>query len=267
MQLTDKEFSWIVSYVHKRYGINLSQKRVLIAGRLENYLLRNGYQNYSEYFTKVEQDPNGEEATNMINVLTTNHTFFMRESLHFDYMKNVALPWVKQHATSKKDVRIWSAAASTGEEPYAIAMVLKDFFGLDTQWNTQLLATDLSTRVLNHAIEGKYLAEQIAPLPDKWKRAHFTRISNEEYEVKKLLTKVNDFRQFNPMDDIKFKGLFHIVFLRNVMIYFDEQTKRNLLNRIYNHMENGGFLFIGTTESIDKTGTNFKYVQPSVYRK
>ena len=248
MQLTDKEFSWIVSYVHKRYGINLSQKRVLIAGRLENYLLRNGYQNYSEY-------------------LTTNHTFFMRESLHFDYMKNVALPWVKQHATSKKDVRIWSAAASTGEEPYAIAMVLKDFFGLDTQWNTQLLATDLSTRVLNHAIEGKYLAEQIAPLPDKWKRAHFTRISNEEYEVKKELKKDVVFRQFNLMDDIKFKGLFHIVFLRNVMIYFDEQTKRNLLNRIYNHMENGGFLFIGTTESIDKTGTNFKYVQPSVYRK
>ena len=191
----------------------------------------------------------------------------MRESLHFDYMKNVALPWVKQHATSKKDVRIWSAAASTGEEPYAIAMVLKDFFGLDTQWNTQLLATDLSTRVLNHAIEGKYLAEQIAPLPDKWKRAHFTRISNEEYEVKKELKKDVVFRQFNLMDDIKFKGLFHIVFLRNVMIYFDEQTKKNLLNRIYNHMENGGFLFIGTTESIDKTGTNFKYVQPSVYRK
>ena len=79
MQLTDKEFSWIVSYVHKRYGINLSQKRVLIAGRLENYLLRNGYQNYSEYFTKVEQDPNGEEATNMINVLTTNHTYIFYE--------------------------------------------------------------------------------------------------------------------------------------------------------------------------------------------
>ena len=109
--------------------------------------------------------------------------------------------------------------------------------------------------------------QQIAPLPDKWKRAHFTRISNEEYEVKKELKKDVVFRQFNLMDDIKFKGLFHIVFLRNVMIYFDEQTKRNLLNRIYNHMENGGFLFIGTTESIDKTGTNFKYVQPSVYRK
>ena len=265
--ITESEFRRVVVYIKRTTGIDLGEKRILVNGRLENYLLRNGYHSYDEYMAKVEHDPAGREARNLVNALTTNHTFFMRESLHFDYMKNVALPWVKQHATSKKDVRIWSAAASTGEEPYAIAMVLKDFFGLDTQWNTQLLATDLSTRVLNHAIEGKYLAEQIAPLPDKWKRAHFTRISNEEYEVKKELKKDVVFRQFNLMDDIKFKGLFHIVFLRNVMIYFDEQTKRNLLNRIYNHMENGGFLFIGTTESIDKTGTNFKYVQPSVYRK
>lgn len=267
MQLTDKEFSWIVSYIRERYGINLSQKRVLIAGRLENYLLRNGYQSYSEYLAKVEKDPGGQEATNMINVLTTNHTFFMRESMHFDYMQKVALPWIKQHAAKRKDVRIWSAAASTGEEPYTIAMVLRDFFGLDTQWNTQLLATDISTRVLNHAVEGVYLAEQIAPLPDKWKRAHFSRISDEEYRVKNELKKQVVFRQFNLMDDITFKGLFHIVFLRNVMIYFDENTKKKLLTRIYDHMENGGFLFIGTTESIDKSATKFKYVQPSVYRK
>jgi len=267
MQLTDKEFSWIVSYVHGKYGINLSQKRVLIAGRLENYLLKNGYQSYSEYIAKVEQDPAGEEATNMINVLTTNHTFFMREPVHFEYMQKVALPWIKQSAAAKKDARVWSAAASTGEEPYVVAMILKEFFGMDPGWNTQVLATDLSTRVLKHAIEGKYLAEQIAPLPDKWKRKYFTRVSNEEYQVKAELRKELVFRQFNLMDDIKFKGLFHIVFLRNVMIYFDEDTKTKLLNRIYSHMEQGGFLFIGTTESIDKVATPFKYVQPSIYMK
>jgi len=267
MQLTDKEFSWIVSYIQGRYGINLSQKRVLIAGRLENYLLRNGYQSYSEYLAKVEQDPGGKEAANMINVLTTNHTFFMREPIHFDYMQKIALPWIKQHAASKKDVRIWSAAASTGEEPYTIAMVLKDFFGLDTNWDMQLLATDISTKVLNHAIEGRYLAEQIAPLPGKWKRAYFKRVSEEEFQIKDELKKQVVFRQFNLMDDIKFKGLFHIVFLRNVMIYFNDNTKKQLLERIYDHMENGGYIFIGTTESIDKAATGFKYVQPSIYRK
>ena len=146
-------------------------------------------------------------------------------------------------------------------------MVLKEFFGMDPGWNTQVLATDLSTRVLKHAMEGKYLAEHITPLPDKWKRKYFTRISNEEYQVKAELRKELVFRQFNLMDEIKFKGLFHIVFLRNVMIYFDEDTKTKLLNRIYNHMEQGGFLFIGTTESIDKVATPFKYVQPSIYRK
>lgn len=267
MQLTDREFSWIVSYVHKNYGINLSQKRVLITGRLQNYLLRNGYQSYSEYLAKVEKDPKGQEAINLINVLTTNHTYFMRESVHFEYMKKVVLPWVKQYTISKKDVRIWSAAASTGEEPYALAMLLREFFGPESGWDMQLLATDLSTRVLKHAMEGKYLTEQISPLPDKWKKKYFKRISEEEYQVKDELRKQVVFRQFNLMDEIKFKGMFHIVFLRNVMIYFDDDTKKALLERIYDHMENGGYIFIGTTESIDKTATRFKYVQPSIYRK
>lgn len=267
MQLTDREFSWIVSYVHEHYGINLSQKRVLIAGRLQNYLLRNGYHSYSEYLTKVENDPKGKEAINMINVLTTNHTYFMRESVHFDYMTKVALPWVRQYAKVSKDVRTWSAAASTGEEPYTLAILLKEFFGLDANWNTQLLATDLSTRVLKHAMDGKYLAEHIAPIPDHWKKNYFNRISEEEYQVKDELRKQVVFKQFNLMEEIKFKGLFHIVFLRNVMIYFDEETKKALLERIYDHMENGGYIFIGTTESIDKAATKFKYVQPSIYRK
>ncbi len=267
MQLTDKEFLWIVSYVHEKYGINLSQKRVLITGRLQNYLLRNGYQSYSEYLAKVEQDPKGKEAVNLINVLTTNHTYFMRESVHFDYMNKVALPWVKQYAAAKKDVRIWSAAASTGEEPYALAMLLREFFELDKGWDIQLLATDLSTRVLKHAMEGKYLAEQISPLPEKWKKKYLKRISEEEYQVTEEVRKQVVFRQFNLMDNIKFKGMFHIVFLRNVMIYFDDDTKKSLLKRIYDRMENGGYIFIGTTESIDKAATQFKYVQPSIYRK
>ena len=123
-----------------------------------------------------------------------------------------------------------------------------------TQWNTQLLATDLSTRVLNHAIEGKYLAEQIAPLPDKWKRAHFTRISNEEYEVKKELKKDVVFRQFNLMDDIKFKGLFHIVFLRNVMIYFTEEAKDEIYKKFNDSLKKDGILFVGSTEQIISPG-------------
>ncbi|MDD7403506.1 MAG: protein-glutamate O-methyltransferase CheR [Butyribacter sp.] len=268
MRLSDEEFFRIVHYVRSRYGIDLSHKRTLITGRLENYLLREGYQSYREYISLVEQNPNGEEAHNLINVLTTNHTYFMREWLHFEYLQKEVLPWIKAKEEKKaRDVRIWSAASSTGEEPYTIEMVLNDFFSLDNRWDTQVLATDISTRVLQKAKSGIYLGEQIQPLPETWKRRYFKAINEEEYQVVPSLRKQIVFRQFNLMDEIPFKGQFHVVFLRNVMIYFEEETKRQLLKRIYNHMADGGYLFIGTTESIDKTATDFRYIRPSVYRK
>lgn len=268
MRLSDSEFYQIVNYVKGRYGIDLSQKRTLITGRLENYLLREGYQSYNEYIRAVEKNPNGMEAKNLVNVLTTNHTYFMREWLHFEYLQKVALPWIKSKEEGKsKDVRIWSAASSTGEEPYTMAMILNDFFSLDVSWDTQVLATDISTKVLEKAKSGIYLEEQIKPLPETWKRRYFKAINSDEFQAIPALRKQIVFRQFNLMDEITFKGLFHVVFLRNVMIYFDEETKRKLLNRIYQHMENGGYLFIGTTESIDKASTDFQYIKPSIYRK
>lgn len=268
MRLSDNEFLHIVNYVRGRYGIDLSHKRTLITGRLENFLLREGYQSYAEYIRLVEKNPNGPEAGNLINVLTTNHTYFMRESLHFDYLQRNVLPWLKEKQEKKnKDVRIWSAASSTGEEAYTIEMVLNDYFSLDSQWDTQILATDISTKVLQKAKSGIYLGEQLQPLPENWKRRYFRAVNQEEYQVIPSLRKQIVFRQFNLMDEIPFRGLFHVVFLRNVMIYFEEETKRRLLQRIYEHMENGGYLFIGTTESIDKTVTDFKYISPSIYRK
>lgn len=268
MQLTDMEFEHIVSYVKNRYGIELGQKRVLITGRLENYLLRNGYNSYGEYIRKVEQDPEEPEAKKLINVLTTNHTYFMREFEHFEYMRKVILPWIQKMEENRgKDIRIWSAASSTGEEPYTIEMVLNDFFSLEKAWDTQILATDISTQVLLKAKQGIYLREQIEPLPDAWKRRYFKNLNGEQYQICKELRQKIVFRTFNLMDDIPFRGRFHIVFLRNVMIYFDENTKRKLLDRIYDHMAEGGYLFIGTTESIDKAATRFQYIRPSIYRK
>jgi len=268
LQLSDNEFQHIVGYVRQKYGINLSQKRTLISGRLENYLLRNGYKSYGDYIQVVEQNPGGKEAANLINVLTTNHTYFMREFIHFEFMQKNILPWIYEtQGKRKKDVRIWSAASSTGEEPYTIQMVLRDFFQMDEAWDTQILATDISTEVLQKAKSGVYLAEQIQPLPDKWKKKYFQEIGFEQYQVKEEIRKKIVFRPFNLMQDIPFKGMFQVVFLRNVMIYFEEETKRQLLDRIYEHMEPGGYLFIGTTESIDKSAVRFEYVQPSIYQK
>ncbi len=266
--ITDKEFNRIVTYVKSNFGIDLSQKRVLIAGRLENYILRNGYSNYDEYMQEVESDPSGKEAENLINVLTTNHTYFMRESAHFDYLRQVVLPQLKQSEAAHKDLRIWSAASSTGEEPYTLAMILMDFFGIEhSQWDTKVLATDISTKVLEHAVKGVYLKEDIEPLPPKWKQRYFKMINTEEYRAKDVLRQEVIFRQFNLMNPLPFRKKFHVVFLRNVMIYFEDDTKYRLIQRIYDHMEPGGYLFIGTTEGLNKNKTRFRYVQPSVYRK
>lgn len=267
MKLTEKEFNWIVSYMRNRYGIELGHKRVLIEGRLENHLLKNGYASYGEFIKEIVDSPDGTQAMDVVNILTTNHTFFMREFMHFEYMNRYVLPWIRQTKAATKDVRVWSAAASTGEEPYTIAMVLRDYFGMEPGWDTQLLATDISMEVLKKASAGIYLEEQIQNLPERWKRQYFKRIDAERFKVSNELRKQIVFKNFNLMDNITFKGKFQVVFLRNVMIYFEDETKKFLLRNIYDHMENGGYLFIGTTESIDKVKSGFRYVQPSIYRK
>ena len=236
--ITEQEFHRIVVYVKQKYGIDLTGKQILVNGRMENYLLRNGYSGYDEYMTKVEKNPKGEEARNLINVLTTNHTYFMREFEHMDFMRKVVLPQIKAKEAGKRDVRIWSAASSTGEEPYTIAMVLKDFFGLDHKmWDTRVLATDLSTKVLEQAQRGKYLKEQIDPLPEGWKRRFFKRVNELEYQVTPELKQELIFRQFNLMNPFPFRKKFHVVFMRNVMIYFDDNTKLQLLRKVYDYLE------------------------------
>lgn len=266
--ITDSEFHRVVHYVKQTTGIDLSEKRVLINGRLENYILRNGYNGFDDYMAKVEHEPAGKEARNLINALTTNHTYFMREFEHMDYLKKNVLPQIKAKEAARKDVRIWSAASSTGEEPYTIAMVLKDFFGMDhSGWDTRVLATDLSTKVLQQAQRGKYLKEQIDPLPENWKRRYFKRLNGLEYQAAPELKKEVIFRQFNLMNPFPFRKKFHVVFMRNVMIYFDDATKQELLRKVYDYLEPGGYLFVGTTESIDRKGNNFQYIEPSIYRK
>lgn len=266
--ITDSEFQRIVVYMKKNFGIDLSQKRVLVSGRLENYILRNGYANYNEYISKVEKNPKGPEATDIVNVLTTNHTYFMRESAHFEYMRRIALPWAKAKAASTRDLRVWCGASSTGEEPYTLAMVIRDFFGFDHKgWDTRILATDISTRVLEHAAKGIYMKEEIEPLPENWKRHYFKPMGQDRVAVTDELKKEVIYRQFNLMNPFPFKKKFHIIFLRNVMIYFEDDTKNELLRKVYDSLEPGGYLFIGTTESLDRKRLQFQYVQPSIYRK
>jgi len=269
IKLTEEEFLRIHRFMKSRYGINLDRKKEIVQGRLENYIRALGVQNYHEYMNLVENDITGRMEKELVNYITTNHTFFMREFEHFEYLKQVVLPQLKRKEEAKKDLCIWCGAASTGQEPYMLAMLLKDFFGLEHDvWDTKVLATDISTEALQHAAAGRYEKHQIESLPENWKRRFLKKTNDEEvYEITKEIKDEVLFRQFNLMEPFPFKRKMHIVFLRNVMIYFDKQTKQELVQKVYDAMEPGGYLFTGRTETIDRGNTPFELIMPSVFRK
>ena len=267
--MTEQEFMRIALFLKRKYGIDMERKKAIVEGRLENYVKSEGWMNYSQYMDAVEKDISGTLEKKLVDLLSTNHTYFMRESEHFDFMKKEILPWLKEKESQSKDLRIWCAASSSGEEPYTIAMVLMDFFGLEHhQWDTQVLATDVSTEILKQAIKGVYTKEQISPLPEHWKRRFFRNIvGTDQYKVTEELKKEVLFRKFNLMDPFPFRRKLHVIFLRNVMIYFDDITKQRLLQKIYDSLEPGGYLFLGKTETLNRDNVPFHLVTPSVFRK
>lgn len=267
--MTEEDFQRISYYVKNKYGIDMTGKRAIVKGRLENHIKADGWNSFTDYMNAVEKDQSGVQEKMLVNLLTTNYTYFMREFQHFDYLKKVVLPWAREKEKRSKDLRIWCGAASTGEEPYTIAMVISDFFGMEKQqWDARILATDVSTKVLQHALTGVYHAEQLKDLPEHWKKCFFHPLSGgSQYQVKDELRQEVIFRKFNLMDNFPFKKKLHVVFLRNVMIYFDEETKRELVQKVYDNLVPGGYLFIGLTESLDRTSTLFESVQPSIFRK
>ncbi len=205
----------------------------------------------------------------LLNLLTTNYTYFMREFEHLEFFKREVLPWLKQKESRTKDLRVWCGAASSGEEPYTIAMVIKEFFGIEgSAWDTKVLATDISMQVLQEAFRGIYSEDKLSSLPPQWKKRFFQKVTGQAmYQVKEELKREVIFRQFNLMNPFPFKKRMHTVFLRNVMIYFDERTKTELLQKVYNQLEPGGYLFIGMTESLNKDAVPFQVIQPSIFRK
>ena len=266
IKITDKEFQHLVDYIKKHYGINLQQKRILLEGRLNSYLEEHGLKTFSEYIKMLEADTAGKEITNLLNKVTTNHTFFMRESEHFTYLKNQVLP-ILERDVRDRDLRVWCAASSTGEEPYTLAMILQDYFGTkNPKWNTQLLASDISMKVLEMARHGVYSAESLKGIPELWKKKYFSKYSDDQFQVTANIKNEVVYRQFNLMDPIKAKKPYHVIFCRNVMIYFDMPTKAALVERMYNALCPGGFLFIGLTESLPKPSP-FNYIMPSIYQK
>jgi chemotaxis protein methyltransferase CheR len=266
--IMEDEFLRLVDFIKQNYGINLREKKALVTGRLQNILIEKNYQSFSQYLNYVFSDPSGEAVSTLVERLTTNHTFFLREAEHFKFLRTEVLPVLKSKV-SNHDLRIWSAGCSSGEEPYTLAMTIADFLGMDRSlWDSRVLATDISERVLEKAKRGIYSNEQIKDIPDEWRRKYFVPHDQENSQVGEVIRNNVIFRRFNLMNQTyPFKQKFHVIFCRNVMIYFDPQTRRELVDRFYNHLESGGFLFIGLSESLRREETKFQYIRPSVYRK
>lgn len=265
--LTDGEFKKIAKLVYDSFGITLNDsKRSLVVNRLNKMLRKRGFDTFTQYYTHLVADKSGVELQNLANNISTNHTFFNRESGHFDYYLNTALPEVTR-GIMDKDLRVWCCASSTGEEPYTLAMLQHEFFGAKyREWKAGLLATDISETALQKALVGEYPAKEVEKLPVNLKNKYFDK-SGDLYIVKQQIKNELTFKKVNLIKRFQFKKAFHIIFCRNVMIYFDQPTKDSLIQRLYDNTVLGGYLFIGHSETIPRNNCPYEYVMPAVYRK
>lgn len=271
MEISDKEFEQLTQYIKKNYGIHLKQeKRSLVTGRLTNLLINEGFSSFTEFYEHLVNDQTGKSATDLINRITTNHTYFMREKEHFSFFEKVVMPYLVE-TVKNRDLRIWSAGCSSGQEAYTLTMLMKEYFnGKDEGWDTTILATDISMKALDAAKKGVYPLEALEPLPPTWRTKYFMKNLPEagKVTIKEEIKKQVVFGKFNLLEDRnRFKKPFDVIFCRNVMIYFDEKTKAALIERFYKMLKPGGYLFIGHSETVDRRYSKFAYVKPATYRK
>lgn len=266
LTLSDADFQRLTRFIQSEFGINLTKKRQLITSRLSSSLEARGYSDFGPFIDHILSTKDKDEMELLLNKLTTNYTFFMREKDHFSFFQNTILPGLVQRHQRDRVLSIWSAGCSTGEEPYTISMYIMDFLGMDAgRWDTRVLATDISQRALNEAQKALY--ELPDTIPPAWKNSYFTLDkASGQYTVAPKIKNNVIFRTFNLMDPIRFRLKFDVIFCRNVMIYFDQETKDALVRRFYDATAPGGYLLIGHSESLGKN-TPYRILSPATYQK
>jgi len=266
LKLSDADFLRLTQFIHKNYGIDLSKKRQLIVSRLSYTLQTMGYDSFTTFIDQLIKTRNPNDIELVINKLTTNYTFFMREQDHFNFFKNTILPEIVRRHEKDRVLSIWSAGCSSGEEPYTIAMYIKDFLGMRAgTWDTRVLATDISQKALATAKEAIY--DLPDTIPPEWKRRYFQQDkASGRYQVAPEIRNQVMFRTFNLMDPIRFPNKFDVIFCRNVMIYFDQPTKDALVTRFFNASTPGGYLLIGHSETLNRN-IGYQFLAPATFRK
>ena len=266
LELRDIDFEKISRLVYEQCGIHLHEgKRELVKARLGKRLREGSFKSFADYYHYVTTGAGTDELIIMIDSISTNLTYFFREESHFAKLKQI-LP---QLWDGRARLQIWSAGCSTGEEAYTLAIVAKETLGASMS-TVSILATDISTRVLKTAGSGIYPEDRIKRIPNNILKKYFqygTGQSAGYCKIKKEIRDLIEFRRFNLMHPVPSDFRFQIIFCRNVMIYFDKKTQNDLINRFYDALTKGGYLFVGHSESLTGLNHAFQYIEPSIYKK
>jgi chemotaxis protein methyltransferase CheR len=268
-ELTDVDFKRLRELVHEHTGIALSEaKRELVYGRLARRLRRLKLASFAEYCTLLESRPS-EELQELTNAITTNLTSFFRENYHFENLTDEVLPQVERKRSTTRRIRVWSAGCSTGEEPYSLAMTMREAFADRVDWDIKLLATDIDSKVVATAAQGLYASERLKGVTAERTRRWFSQVAGQpdQYEASAELKALITFRQLNLLEPWPMKGPFDVIFCRNVVIYFDKETQRRLFDRMAELQEPGSWLFIGHSENLFNVTRRYKLVGRTVYRR
>ncbi|MEW6991737.1 protein-glutamate O-methyltransferase CheR [Colwelliaceae bacterium 6441] len=270
-RLTDKEFKFICQLVYEIAGIVLNDsKREMVYRRLTRIIRERKLSSFSEY-CQLLQDNVEQEKNYFINAITTNLTSFFREGHHFDYLTKTELPSLIQKNKQDKKIRIWSSASSTGEEPYSIAATVSESLkSYLSSWDIKILATDIDSDVLAKGKAGIYDERRIEDIPEKYKKAYFSKgtgLNANKVKVDPKLQKLLTFKQLNLLHEWPMKGRFDIIFCRNVIIYFDKKTQQELFERYYEILAPGGLLILGHSENLGAYQKYFENVGRTIFRK
>jgi len=271
--LSENDFRRISDMVYQHCGINLhAGKKELVRARLAKRVRLGKFRTFQDYMKNVLEDKTGKEFSTLVDSLSTNLTSFFRERQHFDFLNTDFLPPLLEQKRKKRcfKLRVWSSGCSSGEEPYSIAITLLDAVEGAGRWDIKVLATDISTSILETARRGVYDSERVEPVPALQKNRYLIprKLNREKvYEVSERLRDVVVLRYLNLMKDWPIKGPLDFIFCRNVMIYFDKSTQERLVNRFWELLEDGGVLFTGHSESLTGIEHKFNYVQPTIYMK
>lgn len=273
--MSNQDFIKFSQFIHSRLGIKMPpQKKSMLEARLRKRLRALGLKSFGEYRNMFfSEEGMALELANLCNAVTTNKTDFFREPAHFDFLTTTGMDELKRRffPSVKADLQVWSAGCSTGEEPYTLAMVLAEWFGEQGDDDFSILATDLSTRVLDTARTAIYDMDRILPVSHTLRRKYLLKSKDKDRRQVRIGHRLRSrlrFRQLNFMDpDYEITHSFHIIFCRNVIIYFDRPTQKTIIGRICRHLLSGGFLFMGHSETLSGLDLPLQQVAPSVYRK